>query len=213
MSRSGKIRPATPGAVARQRPIATRPGASRSSRGPRILAGALRGRRLLVARGVRPTESRLREALFSIWIGRLEGSRFLDLFAGSGAVGLEALSRGAQHAVFVDRAAPVLAALRRNLSLVPAAAALLRRARLPGGLDPPALAGPFDLIFADPPYRFTEHAELLRLLKGRLAAGGELVIEHSSRVEPSDASAAWRCFDRRCYGDACLSFFRPTTGE
>ncbi|MEM7354564.1 MAG: 16S rRNA (guanine(966)-N(2))-methyltransferase RsmD [Acidobacteriota bacterium] len=184
---------------------------SHSGSGPRILGGRLRGRRLQVAKGVRPSESRLREALFSIWLGQLEASRFLDLFAGSGAVGLEALSRGAHHVTFVERAAPVVAALRRNLRLAPADSTTLWRASLPDGLDARPEWGPFDLIFADPPYRFTQYPELVQRAIGWLAPGGELVIEHSRRVELAPSVAAGQRCDHRCYGDSCLSFFRSSS--
>lgn len=186
--------------------LARRPRASRGSSGPRIVAGALRGRRLTVADGVRPTESRLREALFSIWLDRLAGCRFLDLFAGSGAVGIEALSRGADHAVFVEGSARVLAALRRNLSGLEPSAWRLQKARLPAGLA--RETGIYDLVFADPPYAFNEHEALLAGLTGRLAPGGEIALEHSRRVVPTADPELWRLADRRSYGDSCLSFFR-----
>lgn len=207
-SRSGAARP---GAA---RPGAARPGAASNLR---ILGGTWRGRRLQVASGVRPTEARLREALFSIWRPRLADCLFLDLFAGSGAVGLEALSRGAGRAVFAESQPRVLTVLRRRLSeLAPAPSAdreasQLRRARLPGDLAkwPPEA---FDLIFADPPYRFAGYEALLRRTADLVAAGGEMAIEHSARVEIADAVAGWRRHDRRRYGDSCLSFYRPETG-
>jgi len=178
------------------------------SRGPslRILGGELRGRRVRVAGEVRPTEARVREALFSIWEPRLAGSRFLDLFAGSGAMGLEAVSRGAAGAVLVDDDPRVLAVLRRNCAeLAPAAAAVLRR-RLPGSpeLD---LGGPFDLVFADPPYAFEDYRGLLQAAAGWLTASGELAVEHSKRVEV-DAVEPWIRLDQRRYGECCLSFYR-----
>ena len=179
---------------------------SRAGAGPRILAGALRGRRLAVAAGVRPTESRLREALFSIWLAEVDGCRFLDLFAGSGAVGLEALSRGARHVVFVDHSPKVVTALRRNLAELDPARWSLNKARLPARLN--GTPEPFDLIFADPPYSFTDHATLLDHLVGWLAPGGEIAIEHSRRVTPTASEAHWQLTDQRRYGDSCFSFFR-----
>jgi 16S rRNA (guanine966-N2)-methyltransferase len=178
------------------------------SRGPilRILGGELRGRRLRVTGEVRPTEARVREALFSIWQPRLAGSRFLDLFAGSGAVGLEAISRGAAVAALVDDDPRVLAVLRGNCSeLAPATTRIVRR-RLPGA-SPADLGGPFDLIFADPPYAFDDYHGLLRRAAVWLADSGELAIEHSSRVEVA-AVEPWMRVDRRRYGESCLSFFR-----
>ncbi len=178
--------------------------ASRSS--PRIAAGALKGRRLPVASGVRPSGSRLREALFSIWQSRLEGCRFLDLFAGSGAVGLEAVSRGAALAVLVEGSPKVFKLLQQSVREHASARARAVRARLPAGLD--RFAGErFGLIFADPPYAFREVDALLRRAAPRLASGGEMAIEHSSRFEITEPRAPWRQRERRCYGDSCLSFF------
>ncbi len=179
------------------------------SRGPglRILGGELRGRRLQVKGDVRPTESRVRAALFSIWQPRLAGSRFLDLFAGSGAVGLEAISRGADSACLIDDDPRVLSALRRNCAeLAPDTTRILRR-KLPGSKRPD-FGGRFDLIFADPPYAVADHRGLLVHAAGLLASSGELAIEHSTRVEVV-AAAPWLRVDRRCYGECCLSFFRP----
>ncbi len=178
----------------------------------RILGGELGGRRLPVVGSwrsveVRPTEAKVREALFGIWQQRLAGCRFLDLFAGSGAVGLEALSRGAAHGVFVDRAPRVLATLRRGCGeLAPGRSTVLR-------LELPRQArrlrgGPFDLIFADPPYAFREHPALLRAAEAWLATGGELAIEHSSRLAVEvPEGGAWERRERRVYGESCLSFF------
>lgn len=182
-----------------------------SRAGLRILGGELRGRRLEVAGPVRPTESRVREALASIWRQPLAGCRFLDLFAGSGSVGLEAVSRGAERAWFVDSDPRVLKALRRNCeALAPEATRIVRR-RLP---DPKGrdLGERFELIFADPPYAFRDYAGLLRSAAGWLEPGGEMAIEHSVRarsgVPEVAAVAPWVGVDRRCYGESCLSFFR-----
>ncbi len=172
--------------------------------GLRILGGELRGRRLEVAGPVRPTESRLREALASIWRRPLAGGRFLDLFAGSGAVGLEAVSRGAGEAWLVDCEPWVLGALRRNCERLAPEQTRIVRLRLPASRD---LGEPFELIFADPPYAFGDHAGLLRVAAGWLAAGGEMAIEHSARAEVGVVEP-WELVDRRCYGDSCLSFFR-----
>ena len=148
----------------------------------RIIAGSHRGRRLKApaGRATRPTSDRAREALFSILAqGRppLVGCRFLDLFAGTGAVGLEALSRGAGHLLLVETAADALEAMRSNLDqlgLAERAQILPRDATRLG----PAPA-PFDLIFADPPYRQNlAGPALAALLRGRwLAPGGRLVLQ------------------------------------
>ena len=117
----------------------------------RVVAGEFKGRRLQAPRGrrTRPTADRVREALFSI-LGDVSGMRVLDLFAGSGALGIEALSRGASDAVFVDSDARAVAAIRRNLDAVGVRAEVHRRDVL-GFLRAPAGA-PYDVVFADPPY-------------------------------------------------------------
>lgn len=121
--------------------------------GVRITGGAARGRPLAVPPGARPTEGRVREALFSIWSGRLEGARVLDLFAGSGVVALEALGRGAFSACAVDQALAAVKTLEANAAKVGEPLAI-RKLRLPEGLARLAgdASGPFDLVFADPPY-------------------------------------------------------------
>jgi 16S rRNA (guanine966-N2)-methyltransferase len=116
----------------------------------RVVAGSFKGRRLSAPRGVRtrPTADRVREALFSM-LGDVEGERVLDLYAGSGALGIEALSRGASSATFVERDPAALAAIERNLAAVGVDAPVVRQdvARYLGRAD-----GEFDLVFCDPPY-------------------------------------------------------------
>jgi 16S rRNA (guanine966-N2)-methyltransferase len=183
----------------------------------RLSGGEYGGRRLEVPAGVRPTEGRVREALLSIWQPRLRGARWLDLFAGSGAVGLEALGRGAVSVVFVEGDPIVARVLRRNLeTIAPQGSWRVLRASLPQGVGTIARAAepPFDLVFADPPYRFEAHARLVAETARLLAPGGELAVEHSARV-------AWRDADglrlervaRRCYGDSCLTFYRLADGQ
>ncbi len=178
--------------------------------GVRILGGELRGRRLSVPSGVRPSEGRLREALFSIWGSSLPDCRWLDLFAGSGAVGLEAVSRGARWASLVEGSAKVAGELvERCRRLAPDRTEVVYR-RLPKGLKRP-LADPFDLAFADPPYDFSAYDELLAGLDGWLAAAGEIAVEHSRRQQPIAQHRAWQLYDKRTYGDSELSFFRRVT--
>jgi 16S rRNA (guanine966-N2)-methyltransferase len=116
----------------------------------RVVAGSFKGRRLAAPRGTctRPTADRVREALFSM-LGDVEDARVLDLYAGSGALGIEALSRGASVAVFVERDARAVAAIERNLAAVGAEAQVMRQdvPRFLAGAE-----GPFDLVFCDPPY-------------------------------------------------------------
>ena len=181
----------------------------RARRGLTITGGRWRGLKIEAADGIRPTSGRLREALFSQWGARLAGSRFLDLFAGSGAVGLEAASRGAAFVGLVEGEARVLACLERNLRLAGAADLEVLRARLPAGL-PRCLReqAPFDLVFADPPYSFADYLSLLAAVEPHLAVGGELAVEHAWRNVQPVASQDLRAVRSRRYGDSGLTLYR-----
>lgn len=182
--------------------------------GVRLVAGSLRGRHLAVPRGVRPTEGRVREALFSIWGEAVADSVFLDLFAGSGAVGLEALSRGARQVTLVEGDRGTLRALAASLERLPTEGATLLELELPHGLSERRLRGeaPFDLVFADPPYRFPAYGPLLAAIGPLLADHGEAAIEHSAEVElPAEVPSGELTLVRRQvrrYGGTRLSFFR-----
>jgi len=174
--------------------------------GVRVTGGAFRGRGLAVPPGARPTEGRVREALFSIWSDRIENARVLDLFAGSGVVGLEAVGRGALSALAVDDNLQTIKILEANAALLKDKGLKVRRLTLPAGLA--RLTGPFDLVFADPPYAFEPYEELLAGVAPLLAPDGEVVIEHSSRREmPLEAGPLVRV-DVRRYGESSLSFYR-----
>ena len=171
----------------------------------RVVAGEHRGRRLAAPRGsgTRPTADRVREAIFSI-LGPVEGLRVLDLFAGSGALGIEALSRGAASAVFVDRDRRAVAAVRANLSSLGIEASVVERevaAYLRAG------PGPFDLVFADPPYSCAVPAgrDLSRHLPPVLGPGGLLVTESDIR-EPLEIGLP--VVDERVYGGTRIRFHR-----
>ncbi len=134
---------------------------------------------------VRPTASRLREALFSICQHHIEGARFLDLFAGSGAIGLEALSRGASHATFVEQARPSLSTIKQNIELLGEKEnTTLIAADVLAAI--PKLKDRFDLIYVDPPYGKGLGAEVLSLLDKHplLTDGGIIFIEDSALEEP-----------------------------
>jgi 16S rRNA (guanine(966)-N(2))-methyltransferase RsmD len=182
----------------------------------RVIAGRERGRRLLCPAGlrVRPTADRVKEALFNILQERIRGARVLDLFAGTGALGIEALSRGASWAVFVDNHPASLAAIRANLNQCRfnAEARVIKcdaLAFLERGVYP---YGPYDLIFADPPYRrnFAE-ALLEKITPAVMALDGILALEHARDEEvPERAGAMVRVRSER-YGDTVLSFYRLNT--
>ncbi|HEU5006296.1 MAG TPA: 16S rRNA (guanine(966)-N(2))-methyltransferase RsmD [Jatrophihabitantaceae bacterium] len=181
----------------------------------RIVAGAAKGRRLAVpAKGTRPTSERAREALFNSLRSLLdvEGARVLDLFAGSGAVGLEALSRGAAAATFVESDRAAAAVLRRNVATVglPGASVLARPAASVLAGEPEAQ---FDLVFADPPYALPDGDldVLLRRLVGGgwLAADAVLIVERSARDEPLTWPESVAPVMNRRYGEGQLWYGRP----
>jgi 16S rRNA (guanine966-N2)-methyltransferase len=171
----------------------------------RVVAGAFGGRRLVAPRGrsTRPTSDRVREALFSILAGAVEGARVLDLFAGSGALAIEALSRGATCAVLVDSSAAAVAAIRRNLLTVGVdaevqrvdARAYLERARRDARL--------YDLVFLDPPYRHASTlGQELSAALGPVLAPGARVVAESDRRAPLELDL--RLLDERRYGDTLI---------
>jgi 16S rRNA (guanine966-N2)-methyltransferase len=178
----------------------------------RVIAGALGGRRLIAPHGhaTRPTSDRVREALFSV-LGDVTGARVLDLYAGTGALGIEALSRGATRAVFVENGRPALAALRENIaSLGLGSASRVVTQPVLRALEGLAAEGPFDLVLLDPPYAaLAEATRVLAALPGKLAASeGRVVLEHASRDAPPAALGLSLAFTR-AYGDTAISLYTP----
>ncbi len=170
----------------------------------RVVAGALRGRRITAPPGreTRPTSDRVREALFAI-LGDLAGLRVLDLFAGSGALGIEALSRGAASAVFVERAPRVAEVVRGNLAALGLEARVVRADARAHLRDASARADAYDLVFLDPPYRDAAAwgRELSPALEAVLAPGARVVSE-SDRRAPLDLTLPLA--DERRYGDTLI---------
>jgi 16S rRNA (guanine966-N2)-methyltransferase len=181
--------------------------------GVRVSGGELRGRSVSVPGEARPTEGRVREALFSIWRERVDGGRVLDLFAGSGVVAIEAASRGALSVVAVEMAPRSVAVLEQNVRRTAMEGVVaVRRGTLPADLALLAAEGPFDLVYADPPYRYPDYAELLAAVEPLLAADGEVAVEHTSRRElPAEVGDLVRV-DVRRYGESALSFYRRGPG-
>lgn len=181
----------------------------------RIVAGEHGGRRLVVPAGrdTRPTSDRVREALFSTLesVTDLDGARFADLFAGSGAVGLEALSRGAGHVLLVESDAKAARAARENVTALNASS----KVRLVTDRVERVLAGPpdapYDVVFADPPYDVPGERidQLLEALaKGWLAAGAIVVVERSARGTELRWPAGYISLSTRRYGETMLWYAR-----
>jgi 16S rRNA (guanine966-N2)-methyltransferase len=175
----------------------------------RIVAGRHRGRRLRAPAGAetRPTADRVREALFSI-LGSVEGMRVLDLYAGSGALGIEALSRGAGPVTFVESARPALAAIRANLAAIGAENAEVAAADAVGWLRAAATRGAaYDLVFCDPPYDAASRvAEPLGDLLPRVAAPQALIVTESAKRNPLALDLP--LVDERAYGRTRIAIHR-----
>lgn len=181
----------------------------------RVIAGSAKGIRLECGRDsrVRPTLDRVREALFNILGPRMEGCRFLDLFAGTGANGIEALSRGAEYAVFVDNHPESLRLIRANLKRARCETGFnCLRLPLPEGLRrlSPA-SGPFDVVFADPPRAFERIPDVLEALSclALLEKNGVAVVEHDAKASMPEETGQLTLNRREQYGRSALSFYVP----
>jgi 16S rRNA (guanine966-N2)-methyltransferase len=175
----------------------------------RIVAGSRKGHRIAAPKGVvtRPTGDRVREAVFSI-VGAVEGSSVLDLFAGSGAMGLEALSRGAASCVFVEHDRDAARVIQANLEKLKLTGAIVTNRDVAGAVREERARGRrFDLVLVDPPYdEWEAHASTLaELLPGVLADDALVVVETSDRVEPS---LPLDLVTTRRYGSARITVFQ-----
>jgi 16S rRNA (guanine(966)-N(2))-methyltransferase RsmD len=182
----------------------------------RIIAGTFRSRPLQAPAGLatRPSSDRLRETLFNVLAPRIEGAYFLDLYAGSGAVGLEALSRGAEHVVFVERAPAALRVLQANIARLRLTSGFSIQSGSVGAYLRRALteSRQFDLVFLDPPYDAAhEYRTTLEMLGGataELLAGDALVIaEHRRKERLEDGYGTLARTRLLEQGDAALSFY------
>jgi len=178
---------------------------------PRVIAGEAGGRRLAVPPGTttRPTSDRAREGLFASVLselGTFGGRRVLDLYAGSGAIGLEALSRGAERVLLVESDARAAAVIKANVAAVGLPGATVAIDRVERLLSrPPAAAGGYDVVLADPPYALAEAAvtRVLTLLQGGwLADDALVVIERATRAVPPDWPPGYLPSKSRRYGEA-----------
>lgn len=179
----------------------------------RIIAGSCRGRTILAPNGLdtRPTLDRVKESLFGIIQFQLYGKRVLDLFAGSGSLGLEALSRGASYAVFNDNSREAVKIIKANVEKLGFAdkSAVLPLDYKQAVRSAAACGKGFDIVFLDPPYRagVMEGALKELCIKGVLNSGAMVVAEHDAHIPPVDTGTL-ELYDRRIYRDTALSFFR-----
>lgn len=179
----------------------------------RIIAGTLKGRRLRTEDGfaVRPTSDRLRETLFNILMTSIEDASFLDLCAGSGAVGIEAISRGAGHVTFVEQSRKTLRNLVENLNhcKIEDGFTLVQRDVVSAVKQFVAEEQAFDLVFFDPPYASEVYGPVMELFGEQplLTEDGMLIVEHNSKASMPETVGALRRFREVRQGESSLSFY------
>ena len=175
----------------------------------RVIAGLYKGRRLKTPEwpGLRPTSDKLRETLFNILAPRVSGARVLDGYAGTGAIGIEALSRGAAHVTFIEKHRRAAALIEENLKgCAVEGGYTIRCAEIVAALDALPAADAFDLILLDPPYDIENVSAVLNAAARRLAGNGFVVLERATRREPEEPAALQRTRDVKS-GDSTLSIF------
>ena len=179
----------------------------------RVIAGRFKGRRLKAPswEGLRPTSDKLRETLFNIVATRIEGARVLDGFAGTGALGLEALSRGASHVTFVEKDRRAAALIAENLAVCEVRDGYtIERGDLATVLRRLPARARFDLVLLDPPYDAPDVGLVLEAAAPHVAPGGVIVLERATRREPDVPGSLTRTRDVRS-GDSTLTFFARST--
>lgn len=175
----------------------------------RVITGLARGRTLVTLPGedTRPTASRVKEGVFSAIQFDIEGRRVLDLFAGSGALGIEALSRGAAHAVFIDNSAEAVAVVRENLKHTGLeAAASVQRTDFASYLA--MCRDTFDLCFVDPPYAAGYYEKVFSLLLPRMSEHGRVIAEHPTELTLPDAVGGWSVYRTYRYGKVAVTIYQ-----
>src|SRR3954470_5001077 len=174
----------------------------------RIVAGTLKGRRIEAPtwEGLRPTSDKLRETLFNVLAPRIDRARVLDGFAGTGAIGIEALSRGAAHVTFVEKNRRATALIEDNLKVCGVEGGYTIRCAEVVAVLNAAATGAFDLILLDPPYDIDNVSAVLDAAARSLAAGGLVVLERATRREPEETAALRRTRDVKS-GDSTLTLF------
>jgi 16S rRNA (guanine966-N2)-methyltransferase len=184
----------------------------------RVIAGTYRSRPLKSLKGqaLRPTSDRLRETLFNVLGAGISESRFLDVFAGTGAVGIEALSRGATQATFIENHAPGAALIRKNLASleISSGADVICADAVKGLATLQSGARQYDYIFIDPPYAATEdYPRVIKLIAASniLAPGGIVIVEHRQTFKIAGFFGTLRCVRLLRQSNAALSFYRRQT--
>lgn len=175
----------------------------------RVIAGRFKGRRLKAPawEGLRPTSDKLRETLFNILAPRVDGARVLDGFAGTGAVGIEALSRGAAHVTFIEQNRRAVALIEENLKACGVEEGYtIRCAEVVAALNGLPAADTFDLILLDPPYDIDNAGAAIDAAARHLAGDGFVVLERATRREPEEPAAVRRVRDVKS-GDSTLTFY------
>jgi 16S rRNA (guanine966-N2)-methyltransferase len=186
----------------------------------RIVGGTLKGRTIRTPDGpnTRPTSDRARESIFNIlahaeWAPGLDGVRVIDAFAGSGALGFEAMSRSAAFCLFVETEAAARGCIRDNVEAFQlfGNTRIHRRSATDLGPKPAGLGAPFDLVFMDPPYaQGLVPPALAQLLSGQWITPSALVVAETGSHEPAPETPGWTLLDERTYGAARVSFLRPS---
>ncbi len=182
----------------------------------RIISGSLKGRKIPTFPGtdIRPTSERAREALFSILAQKVRGAALLDLFAGTGAIGLEALSRGAAHVVFVEHNVTAGTAIEKILNTwgIDSSASIFNEDVLLAIQNRNLLRyRPFDVVYIDPPYRIPDIQRVLTTIEKAdlMAPQGTIVFEHRSNFQIIPWIGSWKHYRTTRYGHSSLSFFQP----
>jgi 16S rRNA (guanine966-N2)-methyltransferase len=182
----------------------------------RVIAGAYKGRRLAAPTwpGLRPTSDRLKESMFAILAPVVEGARVLDGFAGSGALGIEALSRGAANVVFVDDDGRAAGLIARNLAHCRITDGyVMMRAEFTRALRQLPPDRRFDLALLDPPYDVADLASVVEAAAGRMGAGGVLVLEHATRREAPARAGGFAAVRQVKAGDSTVTFYREAPAD
>ncbi len=174
----------------------------------RVIGGEFRSRVLKSLPGldIRPTPDRLRETLFNVLAPRIDGTLFADVYAGTGAVGIEALSRGAARAIFIEQSRPAVNVIHQNLrSLALESRAVVRHGRATVVL--PQLGEPMDIVFIDPPYALEpEYERTLSILSGK--PPGLVIVQHATRFKLAESYGSLSRYRELKQGDSTLSFYK-----